>query len=215
MKTLAIMIAVAVLLGCSQAEAYLPAPTSPYTVTFDDIPPGGDLSYYESEHGLALWGGWYVVDHMGSGWGQPRSGLNVLMWDWNPSWAAGFSFGLDPTDYPDSSFLPYNVRSVSAYFSTEPGIVLRMTGYAKDGNEVASALIGATGESWTNRYVEITSEPEEIAFVHISGVTSQDDRYHFCLDDLTIVPVPEPSSLLALGSGVLALAGLALRRRRK
>ena len=28
-------------------------------------------------------------------------------------------------------------------------------------------------------------------------------------------PIPEPSSLLALGSGFLALAGLALRRRRK
>jgi len=34
------------------------------------------------------------------------------------------------------------------------------------------------------------------------------------VDDMTIVPIPEPSSLLALIGGLGAIAGLVVRRRR-
>ena len=57
----------------------------------------------------------------------------------------------------------------------------------------------------------ITSEAGEIRYVHFGRVNSPDDRLGFCADDITIIPVPEPCSLLALAA---ALTPLILRRRR-
>ncbi len=178
-----------------------------YTLTFDDISVGQDLSRYSEHYGFAAARGWEVVDHSDSAWGPPHSGTNLLIWNGNPGFGAAFGFG-------DDGVSEYTVRVAGAFFSTEPGILLRMTGYGKGGTEVASVAIGATDESWTNRYAEIASAPGEIAFVHITGVNSEDDRYYFCLDDLTIIPVAEPSSVLALGFGGAGIIGAALRRRR-
>ena len=38
-----------------------------------------------------------------------------------------------------------------------------------------------------------------------------DELAHFCADDMTINPVPEPAPILALAAGLM---GLILRRRR-
>lgn len=192
-----------VVLCCPAAHAYLPPPTSPYTMTFDDIPPGNDLSYYDEQYGLWLIPGWEVVE---------LSGTNVLTWCGNPAFGAGFGFGSDPVDYPETTFLPYTVQAVGAYFSTEPGVVLKMIGYTRGSTPsvVASVEIGSTEGSWSG-YAEIHSEIANIDYVVVSGVNSQDDRYHFYLDDLTINPVPEPASLAAVALG---LGGLLLRRRK-
>ena len=212
MKLWLLAATVASLALCSQA-AY--ACTEPYTLPFDDVPSGGGLEYYDQQYGIRFYNNWEIVDHTASGWGPPHSGANVLMWDGNPLWAAGFHFGSDPNDYPNTRFLPYNVLSVSAYFSTEPGIVITMVGYNRGGTQVASAIIGAPAESWHNRHVEIFSQAGEINHVQFYGPNySVDELRHFCLDDMTIVPVPEPCSLLALAGGVAGLGGMALRRRR-
>ena len=207
MKVLLLVFSMLTTVCCLQAQAYLPAPPSPYTVTFDDIPPGADLSHYDEEYGLSLVPGWEVAEH---------SETNVLVWRGNPNFGAGFGFGHDPTDYPETTYLPYTVRLVGAHFSTEPGVLLEMIGYSRGAMPmaIASASIGSPTESWTDRYVEIFSETGDIAYVYISGVNSQEDRYHFSIDDLTISLVPEPSSLLALGGGLGAVGGLALRKRR-
>lgn len=179
-----------------------------YTVTFDDIPAGGDLTYYQYQYGLSFYGGWEVVDHSSSDWGQPNSGSNVLMSNGNLNWIPSLYFGVDGSYH-------YNVQSVGAYFSTEPGTMLRMVGYRFDGTEIASVDIGSVDTSWNNHYAEISPETGGIARVYIRWGNSQNDVYHFCLDDLTVEPVPEPSSLAALGFGLAPLVTAVVRRRRR
>lgn len=179
-----------------------------YTLTFEDVPIGSDLSYYQEQYLIGFVPGWNVIDHNGSDWGTPHSGSNVLMWGGNPIFGAGFDFGLD--GIPS---MHYSAQSVGAYFSTEPGVVIRLVGYrGYGGTEVASVTIGSDTASWNDQYAEISSEAGEIDFVHIVGVHSADERYHFSMDNLTINPVPEPSSLLALLLG-LGGFGTMLRRR--
>lgn len=208
MKALPFILAVVAAVCCSQARAYLPAPTSPYTITFDDIALGSDLSYYDSQYGIWMDPGWEVTE-------SPET--NVAVWRGDLNHFPSFTFGHDPADYPDTVFLPYTVRSVGAYFTTEPGILLRMTGYKRSATPVALASvdIGSAGEAWSRRYVEMTSEAGEIAWVVIEDVSFPDARHQFSMDYMTITLVPEPSSLLALAGGLMGLGGLALRRRRR
>ena len=76
---------------------------------------------------------------------------------------------------------------------------------------MARAYVGAVGESWNNRYVEIASAEGLIDLVMLHSVSSDDALLHYSADDMTIIPVPAPASLLGLATG---LAALALRRRR-
>jgi len=176
------------------------------TVTFDDVSTGQNLAYYLQRYGLYMGPGWEVIDSAGSGWGTPHSGTQCAVWNGNPKYGTAFDFGVDGVS-------EYSVRSVAAYFTTQPGVVLEMQGYTASG-VIARAGIGDTNGYWTNRYVEISSAAGDILFVHIAGVGSSDFRYHFSMDDLTIVPVPEPSPLLALSAFLAPIAGLAIRRRR-
>ena len=200
---------VLVVLGCSPA-------LWAYTLTFDDIPVGQDLSYYSEQYGVMWFSGFQVVDQSQFSWSQAHSGTKVLVWtNTNPLWAVGWEFGADPADFPDTSFPPYNVQSVGAYFSTDMGQVLTFAGYSNSGTAVASAIIGSSKESWQDHYVEIVSQAGDIAFVDIIGVSSVDARLRFSLDDLTVVPVPEPSSLATFGAlSLCAAGGLLVKRRR-
>jgi len=75
-------------------------------------------------------------------------------------------------------------------------------------------IIGAPGESWDNRLIEINAPADlPIMGIRFEPVNSQDDLLGFCLDDMSWELVPEPSSVLALGGGILGLAGLLVRRR--
>ncbi len=137
----------------------------------------------------------------------------MLMWDGNPIYAAGLRFGNAPPD--GTGDIPhYNVTLVGGYFSTQLDIQIQMVGYGQGGVPFTSALIGAPGESWNNVYVEITSHAGEIRYVNLQGVNSPDDKRGFCVDDITVVPVPEPTAFAALGIGLLPIA-LAMRKRRR
>ncbi len=174
-----------------------------YVVTFDDAPVGQDLSCYLERYGLAMTYGWQVVDTAASGWGTPRSGTQSVVWNGNPLYGVGFCFGVDGVS-------EYSVRTVGAYFTTQPGVLLQLRDL--DGRFAAS--IGSV-EGWTNRYVQIGSYPFDIRSPFVVGISSPDAVYHFSMDDLTIVPVPEPSSLLALLAGVGGFEALKRRRRRR
>ena len=187
---------------------------APYSLSFEDVSPGSSLASYESQYGLVAYAGWSVAEHEQSGWPVPQSGANVAVWDEDLLYSAGFAFGRDPLDYPDTPFLPYTARFVSAYVSTKLGGLLQMTGYSRGGVAVAAAYVGAPGESWVNRYVQISSAYGDIAYVKFLGVNAPEEKRHFCIDDLTVVPVPEPSSPAALSLGPLA-AGAGVRRRRR
>jgi hypothetical protein len=179
-----------------------------YTLTFDDIPQGQGLGYYTSQYGIGWYSGFHVVDQSQNSWSQAHSGTNVLIWNGPLSRATGWYFGGDLTTFPN-----YTVRSVGAYFSTDMGQVLTIFGVRLDGSSV-SATIGATGESWHDRYVEVSSAAGDIVGVGIGGISSSDARYRFSMDDLTIEPVPEPSSLAALALATSGV-GLGLFRRRR
>ena len=48
----------------------------------------------------------------------------------------------------------------------------------------------------------------------MSPITFTDQSHTVCASGDALLPVPEPGSLMALGSGLMALAGMAIRRRR-
>ena len=178
------------------------------TLSFDDISPGSDLTYYQQTYGIGMHSGFHVADHTGSPWGPPHSGSNVLAWSY-PGWWSNW-YGM----IFKKNLVPFEVESISGYFSTEPGTMLQMIGYHTGmDNPVVSAFIGASGESWSNVNVQISSVIG-LTSVEFRPVTT-DALSHFCADDMTITLVPEPSSLLALAGGLMGLGGLALRRRRR
>jgi hypothetical protein len=188
------------------------------TLTFDEVPSGtcieGSLFYNEN---YRVWfaSPFEASDHSGSSWGLPHSGTNVLAWKTSASTSSygliAFGFILPSGAYMDE------VRSISAFYSTKPNVMVRVTAYhwipPSGKTEIASVIIGGQGESWNNEYVEIGSSEGFFNELVFEGVNSSDELYGFCLDDLTITYVPEPSSLLALCAGLVS-AGVMVRRRR-
>ncbi len=168
-----------------------------YTLTFDDdLPPGGTYGSVYDIHFICL----NISDHASSPWGPPHSGDNVLT-SLDGSWSKFY--------FKDQSG---PATSIGAFFSTAQDAVVRMEcyQYVTDLIPIACADIGAPGESWNNVYLHVSpSLPFET--VVFRPVSSYDALLYFCLDDLTVVPVPEPTSLLVLAAG---LAPMILRRRR-
>jgi len=175
-----------------------------FTLTFDDIPDGAGWSYYHQQYGV-FFGYFFVADHSESSWGRPHSGTKVLRCSTDSQYLATIKF-----DHPTSGH--FSVRSLGAYFSTEPGVVIRLISRDQVGNVVASTQIGSPTAAWDNVYAEI-SLTQGLRGVSFEGVSSPDALLHFAADDMTITPVPEPSPLLALGVGGMGLLGAALRRR--
>jgi hypothetical protein len=105
--------------------------------------------------------------------------------------------------------------SFSAYFGTPKDAFFSMEfyRYVTDSAPITIFQIGAPGVSWSDHYVTVT--PDTPFSMVVFRTLRLDEPFEFCLDDLTITPVPEPSSLLALGMGALPLAGMRLRRRRQ
>ncbi|MEN6520651.1 MAG: PEP-CTERM sorting domain-containing protein [Armatimonadota bacterium] len=206
MKRLMLLILVVVILCCSSA-------LWAYTLTFDEYSAGTELQYssYEADYGATFLEGFKVADHTDFSWGKPYSGSNVLVWDSSYNFAR-FLFG----HYTLSTAKPYSVCSVGAYFSTQPGTMVKITAYRMNVSEpVTSVVIGTPGASWSNQYMEITSSNGVFEMLEFEGVNSSNELRGFCADNMTVTPVPEPSSLIALGLGVLPIAaGLRLRRRR-
>jgi hypothetical protein len=154
-----------------------------------------------------------AADHTGSTWGPPHSGTNVLAWESSGSYLSlggRINFG-----YLTSTTVDWDeVRSVGAYFSTDLGAMVRVTARTY-GAEVASVVIGAPGESWNNRYVEISFPGSSFCLLRFDGVNSEQELMSFCMDDMTVTYVPEPSSLLALCAGLVPAGAMLGRRRRR
>ncbi|MCE5322824.1 PEP-CTERM sorting domain-containing protein [bacterium] len=207
MKTLRIILAVVMIMTlCYVAQAY--------TLTFDDVPRGVEPEvYYSDTYGIGIeFPNVLISYHVGSDWGPPHSENNVLVAS-NSFQGSKITFMFKRPDSGHTSYQPYSVYSVGAYFCTQQDVVLQMVGYDGDlEHPVASAYIGATGESWKNRYVEISSSGDIGMFVLYSIST---DAFHkFCMDDLNVDPVPEPSGFFALLGSLACMGGIAWRRRR-
>lgn len=87
-----------------------------------------------------------------------------------------------------------------------------------NGEQVATLWRDADPNKWAG---DFTWEPFSVE-VTGSGVNTLKLEFyaHFAewtwtaADDLSVVPVPEPSSILALSTGLIGLAGFAIRRRK-
>ena len=177
---------------------------STLVLTFDGF--SGKVGNHYEPYPIVFSSGFQAENHIGSDWGPPRSGSNVLA-------ANNFADLTGRAEFILKSLHPFSLYyagSVGAYFSTEPGTVLQMIGYHNGFGPVASATIGSPEESWNNVYVQIDSA-WGICAIDIYPVTDH-ALLHFCADDLTIDFIPEPSSLAALLAG-LAGFGVVLRRR--
>ena len=186
---------------------------------------GVTLTFYEFPSGTVLFDSSYprvsfsqefrATNHAGFSWGLPHSGSNVLTLVLNPNgntssivfgYVKSWGLDLDP------------IQTVGAYFSTDIGVMVRVTAYhwtSTSPEEITSVVIGDSGQPWDNQYVEIDSPNGLINYLKFEGVNSPDDLLGFCADDMTVEPVPEPSSLAALAFGLLPIGVAAIRRRRK
>jgi len=183
-----------------------------FTITFDDDQAGSVIYSYDQGINTVLFHSFSVFSHSASAWGPPHSGANVLGWSGvgYPNPAITFGRYDAVTGRPLTSLL-----SFSAYFSTAPGALLTMTVYndaVKYHSPNGSIQIGGTGELWDNRYIEVDSPTGAINSVGFEAVSSG-ALSGFCLDDLSVTPVPEPSSLAALFCGLAGVGGVVVRRR--
>ena len=178
---------------------------STVVLTFDGF--SGMVGNHYEPYCVVFSSGYRAESHVGSDWGPPRSGSNVLVADQSADWSGRAEFILKSLhQYP----IIHYASSIGGYFSTEPGVVLEMIGYHDGFGPVASATIGSPEESWNNVYVQIDSA-WGICAVDIYPVTDH-ALLHFCADDLTIDFIPEPSSAAAILAG---MAGVAVMRRRR
>lgn len=206
----------AIVLLSSGALAYSPPP---YVLTFDEVPADTGLQMYSDTYGATFAQGFEIGDKTWAPWIPAHSGTSALVWAGNmgsslPLLQFGNYTWAGPGTIP-----AYNVASVGAYFSTEYGAVVTITAYQGifDGyfrNPVASATIGDSRGRWNNKYVELSSDQGIGYIVFTCAQGSFTPLYEFSTDDISVVPLPEPSSLLALGLGLLPL-GLRFARKRR
>jgi hypothetical protein len=188
------------------------------TLTFDDVEPGTVLessALYRDTYRVRFLSTFQTTTHSGVSWGAPRSSPNVAALGGVPGTEnARLLFGRYTTISSDLD----DVRSVGAYFSTDLDVQIRITAHRWVPDlpysvPVASVTVGAAGGSWDNHYSEIISTDAPFYKLIFEGVNSPNDLLGFCIDDMTITYVPEPSSVLALCAGIGAM-GAVIRRRR-
>ena len=192
-----------------------PAPCSSRTLTFDDVPSGTVLrnsALYQDDYRVRFLSCFRATDHVGSTWGPPVSGTNVLTCDLPVGYTPLVIFGYSTPTYRERD----PVTRVGMYVSTQNGVGIQITAYNDTpfAPPLATVVLGTSGQSWTNQYVEIISSEAPFSELHFEGVNSPSDLLGFCIDDMTITYVPEPSSLLALCAGIGAM-GAAIRRRQR
>lgn len=106
------------------------------------------------------------------------------------------------------NYVPGTIRL--SWWSTSTGTPVVPAGY-----EITLEQIGGTAKLvWTPGALGSSTAPAgfiDLPAVKIADAAAVDGGYKF---KLTVAPIPEPSSLAALATGLFGLAGFAIRRRK-
>ncbi|MHB1459472.1 MAG: PEP-CTERM sorting domain-containing protein [Armatimonadota bacterium] len=197
------------LMCCLISLMFTCSPSGAYTLTFDDVPAGHvSRDLYGPEYGAWDAGDFIVLDHSNSTWGRPHSGNNVLGVSNVVNGAGVLKFS-----YPAMN---YNVRTLSGYFSTQQDVQIAVKGHSSySSEETIDTVIGGAGIALENVYLEIPISAAGATFIEFTGLNLPSELLGFCVDDLTITPVPEPSSLAALTLGLTPLGIAGLRKMKR
>ena len=101
----------------------------------------------------------------------------------------------------------YTIRSFSL-LATANNDNLYLKAYDSGDNLVASHTQYVTMGSWQTMAIDLAGVSATKIRIHNTG-------NYFGYDDITYTPIPEPSTLLLLGSGLLGLGVFARYRRNK
>lgn len=217
-------------LGLIIAAALFPSTANAYTVTFDDVPTGTRPSCYFVDNNLYISNAFSVVDYSTSSWGHPHSGNNVLTVVssiYSPCirlMSPYYDSSGRPCVDADGNGISINASYFGAYFSTPAGVEIKMSIFKYVGSNlvttpIAEMTIGSRYEAWNNKLIDYYSNSGEINEVRFDLIWAQppppgNSPGILCLDDLTVTPVPEPSSLVTLGLSLIPLASCAMRREK-
>ena len=159
----------------------------------------GLRTYPEWAHGLAFQKDWHQVT---IDFGRPVTFIGVTAW-WHSAGVAGngapAAYRIEIWDGWDGP------QWVEIFSTTDPNAYLKYP--------------DATPADWWYNWsapTENVGPPVTASKVRLWSYPKDGDYmlgYHTWLYEVEVIPVPEPSSLLALGSGLAGLAGIVCRRR--
>lgn len=178
-------------------------------------PTGGWEVFYAPTPGL----GWIPVTANGMEIQNHVVGANGEAWDaYHGDQLAEVDTYGNGGMYQNVNTISWQQYNLSFAFSPRPGLILPSSGIEVYWNDALIAAywtsgVGLTNTVWSisNNLVTATGVSSTLRFM----ATGTSDGLGSLIDDVKLSPVPEPSTLLLLGSGLVGLVGFGKKKIRK